>query len=154
MATDAHQAASSYPIPVYNYRVTIDSETLGFSEVSGLGIQYETVTYRHGLSFAAGMKIIPGMRQPVKVTLKKGVFKDSRFLARWFKDAYSNPLKPAVKDVVVDLCDEEGTPVIRWKILGAVPVRLEAPTLDSGSNQTAIETLELAARDILIDDPV
>ena len=142
---------ASYPLPVYNYRVTIGSQTLGFSEVSGLSVEYETVTYKHGFSFAMGAKIIPGMRQPTKLTLKRGVVQGSDFLAGWLRDTYDNPFKNAEKDIVIDLCDEAGKPVVRWAVKGALPVKLDAPTFDANSNDVAIETLELVAHEIKID---
>ncbi len=41
---------ASYPLPAYNFRVTVDTESASFTEVVGLAIEYETVTYRHGFS--------------------------------------------------------------------------------------------------------
>ena len=154
MAQSKQQIKASYPLPVYNYRVTVGSRTLGFSEVSGLSIEYESVTYHHGFSFATGSKIIPGMRQPVKLTLKRGIItseKDGNFLASWLQDAYANPFKTTKQDIVIDLCDETGKPTVRWKVQGALPVKLDAPTFDANSNDVAIETLELVAHDLKIE---
>ena len=44
----------AYPLAAYNYRVTVAGTTMSFSEVSGLAVEYEKVTYRHGLSFREG----------------------------------------------------------------------------------------------------
>ena len=151
MPLDRDQIKASYPLPVYNYRVTVESSTMGFSEVTGLNVEYEAVTYKHGLSFLTGAKIIPGMRQPIRLTLKKGIIKGDDFLAGWIRDAYNNPLVTAKKDILIDLCDEAGTPVVRWKVMGALPVKLTAPTFDAKSNEIAIQTLELVAHDIQVD---
>ncbi|HAE59531.1 MAG TPA: phage tail protein [Anaerolineae bacterium] len=151
MSLDKDQIKASYPLPVYNYRVTVEATTLGFSEVSGLSVDYEPVTYKHGLSFAMGAKIIPGMRQPIKLTLKKGIVTGNSFLSTWFQDAYANPFKTAKKNILIDLCDETGKPVVRWKVQGALPIKLDAPTFDANSNDVAIETLELVAHDIQVD---
>jgi phage tail-like protein len=154
MAQRKDQVKASYPLPVYNYRVTVGDRTLGFSEVSGLSIEYESVSYKHGFSFATGTKIIPGMRQPIKLTLKRGIVtntKDGNFLASWIQDAYANPFKTAKQDIVIDLCNEKGEPSVRWKVQGALPVKLDAPTFDSNSNDVAIETLELVAHDLKIE---
>ncbi len=151
MALTKKQIKDSYPLPVYNYRVTIGKDTLGFSEVSGLGVEYESVTYKHGFSFAMGSKIIPGMRQPARLTLKRGIAKGSDFLAKWFKNTYADPLKNAKQDILIDLCDESGAAVVRWTVTGALPVKLDAPTFDANSNDVAIETLELVAHEIKLD---
>lgn len=151
MSQSKKQIKASYPLPVYNYRVTVGNQTIGFSEVSGLSLEYEPVTYKHGFSFAMGAKIIPGMHQPVKLTLKRGIAKGSDFLASWLQTTYANPFKSAEKDVVIDLCDEAGKPVVRWAVKGALPVKLDVPTFDANSNDVAIETLELIAHEIKVD---
>lgn len=145
MALAKKTIASTYPLPVYNYRVSIESLTLGFSEVSGLNVEYEPVTYKHGLSFAMGNKIIPGMRQPIKVTMKRGMVKGGDFLASWLKSAYADPFKSAKRDMVIELCDEQGNAIIRWKVQGALPIKIQAPTLTANSNDVAIETMEVIA---------
>ena len=145
------QIKASYPLPVYNFRVTLGDSTIGFSEVSGLNIDYEPVTYKHGLSFVMGVKIIPGMRQPIKLTLKKGVVQDKDFLSKWLQDVYADPFKDMKKDILIDLCDETGKAVVRWKVLRALPTKLEAPTFNADSNEVAVEILELVAHDIQVD---
>ena len=45
MAIDKDQIKATYPLPVYNYRVSIGSLTLGVSEISGLSVAYEPVIY-------------------------------------------------------------------------------------------------------------
>ena len=151
MPVSKDQIKAAYPLPVYNYRVSIGKDTLGFSEVSGLGVEYESVTYKHGFSFAMGVKIIPGMRQPTRLTLKRGVAKNSDFLAKWIKNTYADPFKNAKQDILIDLCDETGKPVVRWTVTGALPVKLDAPTFDANSNDVAIETLELVAHELKVD---
>jgi phage tail-like protein len=151
MAQDKEQVKTTYPLPVYNYRVTVGDSAIGFSEVSGLNIAYEPVTYKHGLSFVMGVKIIPGMRQPIKLTMKKGVVKEKDFLSKWLQDVYADPFKDVKKDILVDLCDESGKAVVRWKVLGALPTKLDGPTFNADSNEVAVETLELVAHDIQVD---
>jgi phage tail-like protein len=151
MSLDRDQIKASYPLPVYNYRVTVGDSAMGFSEVSGLNMEYEAVTYKHGLSFTMGANIIPGARQPIRVTMKRGIVKGNDFLSGWVREAYANPSASAKKDILVDLCDEEGKPVVRWKVRGALPVKLNGPAFDARSNEVAIETLELVAHEIQVD---
>ena len=54
MAETKIDQKARYPLPVYNFRVTIDGTSMSFSEVSGINLEYDTVTYRHGLSFWEG----------------------------------------------------------------------------------------------------
>jgi phage tail-like protein len=141
-----------YLLPAYNYRVTIlkgDAPVdLGFSEVSGLSLQYESVTYKHGMSFLLGVKIIPGMRQPINVTLKHGIAigKNRDFLHEWFMTANTQPFSMEKKrDIIINLCDAQGSAVIRWTVQRALPTKLEATSFDANSNDVAIQTLELVA---------
>ncbi len=147
---------TAYPLPAYNYRVTVLNEgtpkVMGFSEVTGLGLEYEPVTYKHGFSFAMGSNIIPGMRQPIRLTLKKGLVKSGDFLQNWIAKSYSDPFSAGAKrDIVIDLCDETGLPMIRWSVKGALPVKLEAPTFAANSQEVAIASMELTAADLRVD---
>lgn len=156
MALSAETIKSAYPLPVYNYRVTIlnggTATVLGFSEVSGLAVNYEPVTYKHGLSFLTGVQIVPGMRQPIRVTLKQGLTKNADFLQKWLNKSYLEPWSITVRcDIVIDLCDEAGLPVIRWKLKQALPVKLEAPTFTASSNEAAIMSMEVIAADLETD---
>ncbi|MGZ4968106.1 MAG: phage tail protein [Methylobacter sp.] len=156
MAQSTESIKSAYPLPVYNYQVTILDDgvanVLGFSEVSGLSVTYEPVTYKHGLSFLTGVQIVPGMRQPIRVTLKQGLSKNAEFLQNWFNKSYLEPGSMTIKrDIVIDLCDEKGLPVIRWKVKQALPTKLDAPTFTASSNEVAIASMELIAADLEAD---
>ncbi len=48
-----------YPLPVYNYRVQVDETVMSFSEVSGIALGFDRVTYRTGLSVWEGEAILP-----------------------------------------------------------------------------------------------
>jgi phage tail-like protein len=156
LAQDKDQIKSGYPLPAYNYRVTVlrDGEALvlSFAEVSGLSLQYEPVTYKHGLSFALGVKIIPGMLQPIRLTMKRGIVKNGKFLYQWIDNTYNDPFfSDAKRDILIDLCDEAGAPVIRWSVQGALPIKLDAPSFDANTNDVAIETIELIAHGLRVD---
>ena len=107
-----------------------------------------------------GSKIIPGMRQPIKVTMKRGMVKKegsdaakNGFLSGWMKDTYADPFRNHKKDILIDLCDEKGSPVIRWTVQGALPVKIEAPTFSANSNDVAIETMEVIAHGLDVSYP-
>ena len=156
MAQDKDHIKSQYPLPVYNYRVTIlvdgKSPVISFAEVSGLNVSYDPVTYKHGLSFVLGYKIIPGMLQPIKLTMKRGIVQANDYLHSWMNSTYKDIFfTNAKRDILIDLCDEKGEPVIRWKVQKAFPVKLDAPTFDANSNDVAIETMEFIAHGLQVD---
>ena len=156
MALEKHDIKSTYPLPSYNYRVTIlheaEAVVISCTEVSGLRLEYEPVTYKHGLSFLMGMHILPGMPQPIRLTMKKGLVQGHEVLHRWIDSASTGPWSPGTqRDILIDLCDEAGQAVVRWTVQGALPVTWEAPTFDANSNDVAIETLELVAHGLQVD---
>lgn len=144
MAQTKDVARRDYPLPAYNFRVTVDGTAIAFAEVSGISVDHEAVTYRHGLSFSEGEEIETFYFDSfIPVTLKRGVVLGSRPLAlyEWLKNE-------EVRGLEVSLCDETGTPLLAWRIRRAVPVKLEAPSFDAKTNEVSIESLELKARGI------
>jgi phage tail-like protein len=138
---------SSYPLPSYNFKVTVDGQSVSFSEASGITVEYEAITYRHGLSFWEG-ETITRYRYPKyrPVSLKKGTVAGAGFLYDWLT-AKSNAARP----VDISLCDEKGDPVVIWRIARAVPVKLEAPTFDANTNQVSIEKLDLMVSGVSVE---
>ncbi|MEM7587015.1 MAG: phage tail protein [Acidobacteriota bacterium] len=133
-----------YPLPVYNFQVTLGGTAMSFVEVSGIAVEYETVTYRHGLSFAEGEQIQSfHFDSFVPVTLRRGTILGSEPLAlhSWLQQR-------DLRSLEVSLCDEAGLPQISWRIAKALPVRLDAPCFDAGASEVSIERLELRARGV------
>ena len=135
--------STSIPLAVYNFRVTIGHETHAFKEVSGLSMEFQTITYKHGLSWREGARQWPGMPGEVKLSLKRGIVKQRSLLLDWIKTVRLNKVKK--RDITIDLCDEEGTPVVSWKVHNAFPTKMDVPSFDAGSNEVAMESLDLIA---------
>lgn len=148
MATNKDFIKNNYPLPVYNYRVSIEDTDIAFSEVSGLAVQYEPITYKHGLSWKEGEEIMPGMKQSIRITLKRGLVKKGNVLNDWIETVKQNKAKK--KNLLIRLCNEGGEPVISWQVMSAVPLKLTIPTFDANSNDVAIESLEVMAVDITV----
>lgn len=145
MAETKKDQKSNYPLPAYNFRVTIDGTPISFSDVSGLNMEYETITYRHGFSYWEGESIDKFyFDKYIPITLKKGIVQGIDFLYQWLKDK-------EVRNLEVSLCSEQGQPVISWKIAKALPVKLEAPSFNADTNEVAIESLEVMAAGISIE---
>ncbi|MFC1603760.1 phage tail protein [Planctomycetota bacterium] len=136
---------SSYPLPAYNFRVTINGTPMSFSQVSGISREHETVTYRHGFSFWEGEDITAYyFKKYAPITFKKGTIKGVSFLYEWLREEKIRPME-------VSLCDESGKPVVSWRIAKAIPVKLEAPTFDASTKEVSIESLEVMAAGISIE---
>jgi phage tail-like protein len=156
MAIPKEDIKTAYPLPVYNYRVEIGSDAVAFSEVSGLNISYETTAYKESPveSGVPGPRVMhmPAQAPATTLTLKKGVVRGSSVAALydWINDIQINQAEK--KDIFIRLCDENGDPVISWKVTNAFPTKLEAPTFDANSNDAAVESMELTADGVSIEE--
>ena len=151
MPTTKDDIRENYPVPVFHYHVEIDGiDAIAFSEVSGLSIEHETITYKDGLSCKEGAKHIPGMGTPIKLTMKKGIVKRDSKLYDWINSI--NITTVDKKNITVSLMDETGdNPVVSWKVLDAFPTKLEAPSFNATGNEVAIESMEIMASDLKLE---
>ncbi len=156
MALTKEDIKTNYPLPVYNYRVEIGADAVGFSEVSGLSISYETTTYKESPveSGAPGPLVMtmPAQSSAPTISLKKGVVPSSSIatLFNWINSTQINQIEK--KDIYVRLCDETGAPVLSWHVVNAFPTKLDAPTFDANSNDAAIESMELMADAVFVEE--
>jgi phage tail-like protein len=156
VAVTAAEIKSAYPLPVYNYKVEIGGVTIAFTEVSGLSIAFETFTYKESNTDqkAPGPRVLhmPSQATATNITLKKGVIRTQSVgtFYKWIAGVQLNQVEK--KDIYVRLCDEKGDAVISWKVINAFPTKLDAPTFDANSNDAAIETMELRADGIQIEE--
>ena len=136
------------PLMAYNFKVVVAAMTLGFKEVSGLARQHETLTYRHGQSCFEGEQIVKFYQeQHAPVTLSKGVIPGVvGFLHAWLETRVEVPM-------TVSLCNARGIPLVNWNLARVLPIKLTAPTFEATSNDVAIETLEVMAAGITIENP-
>lgn len=146
MATTVDDIKTKYPLPIWKFQVQVGGEDYAFSEVSGLAIEYETITYKDGL----GPIHMPGMGTPVELSLKRGIVKGDSFLMDWVTSIKMNTVEK--QDITISLMDEgQENPVVVWTVINAFPKKLDAPTFDATSNEVAIESLDLMADDLKIE---
>jgi phage tail-like protein len=157
MALTTDQITTDYPLPAYNYRVDIGATTVAFSEVSGLEIAADSITYNEsqvapGLTGPNTMSM-PGIRHLVNLTMKKGLVKTKSIsvLYNWMAAIQLNKVEK--KDITIHLCDEKGASVITWIIRNAYPTKLAAPTFSASANEVAIESMDLTADSLQMSEP-
>jgi phage tail-like protein len=145
MAAFTFRLSDEDPLTAYNFLVFLAGTTMGFCEVSGLVVEYGTVTYKHGLSFQEG-ELIQLYRHDkyIPVTMKKGIVRGVTGFYRWFRSM-------DVRNMDISLCDEVGMPAVTWHIGKALPTKISAPTLDASKGEVAIDTFELMAAGISIE---
>jgi phage tail-like protein len=149
MAISPDDIKNRFPLPAYNFKVRMGSENYGFSQVSGLNLQYETITYRTGLSHLEGDFQMPGRKQAVNVTLERGVVRQGSRLLEWISTIQMSMVNK--EDLIIDLCGENGEPLVSWTVQNAFPTQLEAPGFDANTNEVAIERLHLIGSGLKIE---
>jgi len=156
MAISKEQIKTEYPLVVYNYKVEIGSDAVAFSEISGLSTSYETTTFKESQTESGipGPRVMhmPAQAPATTVTLKKGIVRGASVAALydWISATQLNLTEK--KDIYIRLCDENGDPVISWKVNNAFPTKLEAPSFDANSNDVAVESMELTADGVVMEE--
>ena len=161
MPTSIEQQKAEYPLPVYNYKVVIDSgagapEIVSFAEVSQLEAGFEAESFRSSPATerltGPQTTTIPIQETVARVVLRKGIARGSSIsnLYAWFNSRQSHIIQK--KDVTIHLMDEEGNTVITWTITNAFPVRLTAPAFNASSKDIAIESIELRGDGLLMEE--
>ncbi len=147
MAETVENLKNEYPIPVYRFRVSVGGESMAFSEVSGLDIGVETITYKDGL----GKKHMPGQESDVNITLKRGLVRKKSELYDWINSINLNLIDK--RDITVSLIDPEsdGGALVTWTVTNAFPKKLTAPSFNGGSNEASVEQLELMADKVTVE---
>jgi len=145
MATTVQNITDEYPIPVYRFTVTLGEEDMAFSEVAGLDIANDPITYKDGL----GVKYMPGQESAYNITLKRGIVKAKTQLFDWINAVSLNLIDK--KDITISLTNETAdAPIVTWTVSNAFPKKLTGPSLNGSSNEVSIESLEMMADGIQI----
>lgn len=142
-------APENYPLVAFRYAVSIDGSTaLGFSEVSGLTLEYEIIKYRDGLSVQLGEIKMPGRPKVTEVTLKRGLFASNNTFYDWVMKNH-NELER--KNVTISLRDEKNEDKMIWTLLNAWPSKIEGPSFKGDGNDVAIESITLVYEEMKIE---
>jgi phage tail-like protein len=168
MITPVSTLKDTYPLPVYRFQVEIypylgsliaaisvtafGGDTWSFSEVSGLESSFEHQVYRDGMSHAFGVDLMRGLRQPVTITLRRGIVKDRKDVAQWMQTAgfpFADMLRK--RNLRIVQLDENGDPLVAWTVVGAMPIKLTGPHFKASDNDVAVESIELIAEHLRVE---
>jgi len=130
------------PYRAYNFKLLINSVTSGhFTEVGGLGVQVERISYREAGNNSI-VRAIPGRVTYPPVVLRYGLTASAE-LWDWLLTAVNGSVNR--RNVSIVMLDSTGaTEVLRWNLLNAWPQEWLGAPLDAMSRELAIETLTLA----------
>jgi phage tail-like protein len=139
------------PLPVFHFLVQWGGTRIGFTEVSGLSDEVAVIEYREGSSPTAAPVLIPGLKRPVSVTLKRGMLSGDNELFDWFNSIGIGTVER--RDIIVSLLDESHSPTMVWKLRDAWPAQMSATDLKASANEIAIESLVLVCEGVTREAP-
>lgn len=136
-----------WPMPKFYFSVDIDNLTdLSFLEVSGLEVEADNISYRHGNDPSFGTIQMPGVKKSGNLILKKGVFANEDLYQSLISKIALNTYKRMT--VVIRLLDENAEPRITWQINNAFPLKYSSTDMNSESSEAAIESIEFSHQGI------
>jgi phage tail-like protein len=150
-------AVRDTPYGAYNFIVELndgspsDRAIGGFSDVSGIGTEITLMDYRQGNDKENRVRKIPGLHKSSDVTLKRGIMGVTNFYS-WINSVRRDPT--FIRNVSITLNDEQGTPVLRWNLINARPMKWTGPTLaGKGGSDVAIEELVITSEGFEFAEP-
>lgn len=135
------------PYVAFNYLIEIGGlKGGGFSEVSGLDIELQTIDYRDGDEDFVQRKL-PGIKKYPNIVLKRGII-GSLDLYDWVKAGVNGEVSR--REGAIILRDEKRQEVMRWKFVRGWACKLMGPSLKGDSNAVAIESIEICHEGVQI----
>lgn len=128
--------------PYRNYRFTVEIDSLivgGFSEVTGLERELETVEYNEGGLNAYTHRFPDRMTTP-NLTLKRGLTDSDTFWG-WIQDVKNGVVERKNGRILV--LNSVGEESWGWEFVDAYPVRWSGPELRADQGAVAFESVEL-----------
>ncbi len=141
--------ASNYPVTAFHFQVEWGGTRIGFTEVSGLTVEVQSIDYRDGSSPEYQVTKMPGIPQYSTITLKRGMFVGDNEFFQWLNTVKLNQIER--RDLTISLLNEEHAPVTVWKVKNAWPSKVEGPSLNSTGNEVAVETIELTHEGLTVE---
>jgi phage tail-like protein len=136
--------ADQDPVVSAWFGVEFQGQVVGaFRECTGFGSENEVV--EHKVSGPKGEEItqkMPGRIKWNNITLKRGVT-DAMDMWKWRKLVEQGKIKDARKNGSIKMFSPDGTEVARWNFVNAWPSKLTGPSANAGSNEVAIEELDI-----------
>lgn len=135
------------PYRNFKFRVKWDGRYVaGISKMSGLKRTTQVVEHREG-SDPVSIGKSPGLTKYEPVTLERGLTHDLDF-EKWANKVWNfdpgKPLKDFRKDIILEVLNETGQVVLRYKVYRCWVSEYQAlPDLDANANAVAIETIKI-----------
>ncbi|CCH32463.1 phage tail protein [Actinosynnema sp. NPDC047251] len=123
------------------FQLSVAGNNLGaFHTCDGLGAQFEVEEYAEGGNNGFTWHL-PSRITWTNVTMTRPVTADSAKVLKWFGEVLQRAER---KDGEIVALAPDLTPIVRWQVLGVLPIRWQGPSFDPSQSQAAVETLEFS----------
>jgi phage tail-like protein len=123
------------------FQLSVAGSDLGaFHTCDGLGAQMEVEQFAEGGNNGFTWQL-PSRITWSNITMTRPVTSDSAKALAWFTEVVERAER---KDGEIVALAPDLTPIVRWQVLGIIPIRWQGPTFDPSQSQVAVETLEFA----------
>jgi len=134
------------PVGELRFKVTVDDVEIGrFTECTGLSMEWDVQSYPEGGENRFEHKLRGRVKYP-NLVLKRGVTHEDALL-RWF---FQSQHREQRGSITVALLGPDGKTVRSFSFAAALPVKWTGPNFNAGSNNIAVESLELAHEGLLL----
>ena len=105
--------------------------------------------YRQGNGRENCVRKTPGPHKAADVTFKRGVLGTMNFW-NWVSETRRCP--STQRNIVITLNDEQGNPLVRWKLINARPMKWTGSALaGKGGSEVAMEELVVSAEGLEVE---
>jgi phage tail-like protein len=128
-----------------SFTVEVDGTAVpGVTGVSGLAVEREAIEFREGgADGSVAVRRLPGRWKAGEVTLTRRLTTDLTFES-WIRDPGPDGQEVATRDVRIRVFDRQGTPVRRYRLIGAWPRRLEVSGSTTAGTAGILEVVVLS----------
>ncbi len=142
-SAQGRQDGKQDPVPSYAFHVEIDGIVeASFTQCSGLSVTREATPLREG-GVNDAIHYLPGALSFGKVSLQSGIA-HSDALWGWFNEGYADGKVSFRRVAVLQMVPYTQQVVRRYDLTNCMVTQWSGPSLNTGSNEAAIETIELA----------
>ncbi|GAA1343179.1 phage tail protein [Saccharothrix algeriensis] len=123
------------------FQLSIAGNDLGaFHTCDGLSAEVEVERFDEGGNNGFAWQL-PSRITWSNITMTRPVTADSAKVLKWFNEIIQRAER---KDGEIVALTPELDPIVRWQVLGVIPIRWQGPSFDPSRSQVAVETLEFA----------
>lgn len=131
----------------FRFVVTVKNVPMAaFTECTLPIIDWETEELKEG-GFNTAIHQLPGRRKSARLILKNGVGRDELWL--WCTQIMNQQFER--RPITITLLDSLLAPIAIWSITEAYPIKWSGPQLRADTSAAAIQTIEFACGEILIE---